>query len=113
MTGYSRGDVVLVSFVFSDETGERRRPAVIVSSDTYHKSRQETITAAITSRTDRILVDDHLIKDWEDAGLLFPSVVTGIIRTMKQGMITRKLGIMSKADMEAVDDNLRIALSLS
>jgi len=113
MTGYSRRDVVLVSFVFSDETGERRRPAVIVSSDAYHKSRQEAIIAAITSRTDRVLVGDHLIKDWEEAGLLFPSVVTGIIRTMKQGMITRKLGIMSKADMEAVDDNLRVALSLS
>jgi len=40
MTEYNRGDVVLVSFIFSDETGERRRPAVIVSSDAYHQSRQ-------------------------------------------------------------------------
>ena len=113
MTEYSRGDIVLISFVFTDETGERRRPAVIVNSDTYQRSHQETIIAAITSRTDRILVGDHLIKDWEEAGLLFPSVVTGIIRTIKQGMITRKLGAISKADMEAVNDNLRAALSLS
>jgi mRNA interferase MazF len=113
MTGYSRGDVVLVSFVFSDETGERRRPAVIVSSEAYHKSRQEAIIAAITSRTDRILAGDHLISDWQGAGLLFPSVVTGIIRTIKQGMIARKLGVMPGADMEAIDDNLRAALSLA
>ena len=112
MTGYNRGDVVLVSFVFSDETGERRRPAVIVSSEAYHKNRQEAIIMAITSRTDRILTGDHLIKDWGEAGLLFPSVATGIIRTMKQDMLNRRLGTMSHADMEAVDDNLRAALGL-
>jgi mRNA interferase MazF len=77
MTGYKRGDVVLVRFMFSDETGKRQRPAVIVSSDAYHKSRQEAIIAAVTSRTDRILVGDHLISAWQEAGLLFPSVATG------------------------------------
>jgi mRNA-degrading endonuclease toxin of MazEF toxin-antitoxin module len=40
-------------------------------------------------------------------------VATGIIRTVKRGMITRRLGIMSQADMEAIDDNLRAALSLT
>jgi mRNA interferase MazF len=113
MTGYNRGDVVLVSFVFSDETGERRRPAVIVSSRAYQKSRQEAIIAAITSRTDRILAGDHLIAGWQDAGLLFPSVATGVIRTMKQSMIARRLGAMPEADMEAIDGNLRAALSLT
>lgn len=113
MTEYSRGDIILINFIFTDETGARRRPAAIVSSDAYHRDRQEVIIAAITSRTNRILTGDHLIKDWEGAGLLFPSVVTGIIRTIKQGMIAGKLGIMLKADMEAVDVNLHLALALS
>jgi mRNA interferase MazF len=112
MTGYKRGDVVLVTFIFSDETGARQRPAVVVSSDAYHRSRQEAIIAAITSRTDRILVGDHLINDWEGAGLLFPSVATGIIRTIKQGMIAKKLGIMPLRDMKRIQDNLRDALGL-
>jgi mRNA interferase MazF len=112
MTGYKRGDVVLVRFIFSDETGERQRPAVIISSDAYHQSRQEAIIAAITSRTDRILMGDHLIHGWQEAGLLFPSVATGIIRTIKQGMIARKLGIMPPPDMKRIDGNLRDALGL-
>lgn len=112
MTAYSRGDVVLVSFVFSDETGERRRPAVIVSSEAYHKSREEAIIVAITSRTDRILTGDHLIRDWREAGLLFPSVATGIIRTIKQDMLNHRLGTMSQTDMEVIAANLRAALSL-
>ena len=31
MTGYSRADVVLVRFVFSDESGAKRRPVVVIS----------------------------------------------------------------------------------
>jgi mRNA interferase MazF len=113
MTGYSRGDVVLVSFIFADETGVKRRPAVIVSSDTYHTGRDETIIAAITSRTDRVLTGDHLIADWQDAGLLFPSVATSIIRTIKQDMINRRLGSLQMQDMGAIDSKLKLALGLS
>jgi mRNA interferase MazF len=112
MTGYKRRDVVLVRFIFSDETGERQRPAVIVSSDAYRGSRQEAIITAITGRTDRISVGDHLISGWQEAGLLFPSVATGILRTIKQGMIARKLGTMPRPDMKRIEGNLRDALAL-
>jgi len=44
--------------------------------------------------------------------LLFPSVATGIIRTIKQEMIYRKLGDMPSADMQAIEDALRQALGL-
>ena len=113
MTEYSRGDVVLVSFIFADETGVKRRPAVIISSDAYHTGRNEAIIAAITSRTDRILVGDHLIDDWQGAGLLFPSVATSIIRTIKQDMIAKRLGYLPTPDMKAIDSKLKLALGLS
>ncbi|MBI4304631.1 MAG: type II toxin-antitoxin system PemK/MazF family toxin [Chloroflexi bacterium] len=109
MTGFSRGDVILVNFVFADETGIKRRPALIVSSGVYHTGRDEAVIAAITSQTDRVLVGDHLIQDWRGAGLLFPSVATGIIRTIRQSMIARKLGFISSSDLEAIDGNLRLA----
>ena len=112
MTEYSRGDIVLLSFVFTDESGERRRPAVVVSSETFHQNRKEAIVEAITSRTDRILVGDHLINDWREAGLLYSSVATGIVRTIKQNMIAKKLGKLSAFDMRAIENNLRIILEL-
>ena len=112
MTGYSRGDVILVSFVFTDETGVRQRPAVIVSSNAYHSGREEVIIAAITSRTDRILVGDHLIGHWREAGLLLPSVATGIIRTIKQVMVIQKLGTIPRDDMGIINGKLRMALDL-
>ncbi len=113
MTNYSRGDVVLVSFVFADETGTKQRPAVIISSDIYHQQRQEAIISAITSRVDRILVGDHAINHWREAGLLFPSVATGIIRTIKQSMLVRRLGRISPADLKEIDKQLGLALGIA
>lgn len=112
MTTARRGDVVLVGFVFSDESGKKLRPALVLSSSAYHRSRQEVIVSAITSKVRRRLFGDHLIADWKGAGLLFPSVATGVFRTIKQGMIERKLGSMPAADMKSVDHELRRSLEL-
>ena len=113
MTTYKRGDVILVSFPFSDESGTKQRPAVIVSSEAYNQRRQEVVISAITSRTDRILTGDHLINDWSEAGLLSPSVATGIFRTIKQNMITRKLGSMPTNDLKEIDNQLAISFGLT
>jgi len=111
MTAYNRGDVVLVGFVFADESGKKLRPALVISSTVYNRSRQEVVIAAITSNIRRRLFGDFLIADWKRAGLL-PSVVTGVMRTVKQMMIERKLGSMLKSDMEAIDRELRRFLGL-
>jgi len=92
MTSCSRGDVVLVKFVFADEKGAKQRPGLIVSIDRYHQGRREMILAAITSNIGRLLVGDYKIKGWRESGLLYPSIVTGIVRTIKQDMIAGKLG---------------------
>jgi mRNA-degrading endonuclease toxin of MazEF toxin-antitoxin module len=112
MTGYKRGDVVLVGFVFADESGRKLRPAVVISSPGYHRARHEVIVAAITSNIRRRLFGDHPIADWKAAGLLFPSVVSGIVRTITRSVIDRRLGAMPKADMDAVDQELRPSLGL-
>lgn len=112
MTDSRRGDVVLVGFVFADESGTKLRPAVVVSSPAYHRARQEVIVVAVTSNIRRRLFGDHRIADWKGAGLLFPSVVSGILRTIKATMILRRLGSLSEPDLAAVGQKLRRSLSL-
>jgi len=112
MIACDRGDVVLVGFVFSDESGRKVRPALVITSSAYHRARREVILAAITSNVRRRLFADHLLADWKAAGLLFPSLVTGIVRTVKQTMIERKLGSLTTADLQAVERELRHALDL-
>jgi mRNA-degrading endonuclease toxin of MazEF toxin-antitoxin module len=112
MTAYKRGDVVLVGFVFSDESGKKLRPALVISSSAYNRGRKEVVVAAITSNVKRRFFGDHLIGEWKRAGLLFPSVATGILRTVTREMLDRKLGVMATVDMDAVDTGLRRSLAL-
>jgi hypothetical protein len=70
------------------------------------------VVAAITSDVRRRLFGDHRITDWRGAGLLSPSLVTGIVRTVKRTIIDRKLGSMLRPDMEVVDRVLRRSLAL-
>ncbi len=112
MTNSKCGDVVLVRFVFSDESDVKRRPALVVSTERYHKGRQEIIVAAITSKTVRLLMGDHKLRSWKEAGLLHPSTVTGIIRTVKKEMISSRLGAATSADLQKVQHNLREILGL-
>jgi mRNA interferase MazF len=113
MTTYSRGDIVLVKFVFADEKGAKQRPGLLVSSTRYHRSRSEAILAAITSQVVRSLVGDYRLVEWKEAGLPLPSTVTGIIRTIKQDMIVRKLGTLPAAELANVESQLRISLALA
>ena len=112
MISYERGNIVLVGFLFPDQAGIKRRPAVIISSRAYHRGRQEVIIAAITSNITRVFPGDTPLAGWKGSGLLFPSVATGIIRTVKQGALLRKLGSLSTSDLHAFDGNLSLALGL-
>lgn len=111
-TGFERGDVVLVEFLFTDESERKLRPALVISANPYQQSRQEVIIAAITSNVRRRLFGEHRIVGWRAAGLVFPSTVTGIIRTVRQSMIGRRLGALSESDLDATARQLRQSLAL-
>ena len=111
MMKYKQGDIVLLEVIFSNGMGTKKRPALIISSDEYHKGRHEIIIAAITSNIQRVLVADTRIDEWEEAGLKFPSLVTGIIQTVKKNMIVHKLGILTKKDFQKVQKNIGRAIN--
>jgi mRNA interferase MazF len=111
MTNYKQGDIVLLEFKYSQEIGSKKRPAVILSNEHYHQSRSEVVVAAVTSNTQRLLAGDTKINKWEEADLLFPSVVTAILRTVKNMMILKKLGHLHANDFHDVKSNLKKCLN--
>jgi mRNA interferase MazF len=50
---YRQGDVVLVSFPFTDLTSTKRRPAVVVSPDTFNARNEDVVLVAVTSQITR------------------------------------------------------------
>lgn len=113
-TTYERGQVVLVRFPFTDLTSSKQRPALVVASRAFVASGEDVVVVAISGqRVERPGPFDHVVKGWEAAGLLMPSVVrAGKLVTLHGDLIRRSLGSLSAADLRAVDGLLRKALAL-
>lgn len=103
MTGYEFGDVVLVPFPFTDQTTAQKRPAVVVSSGAYHRSRPDLVLMAVTSRIKPAPgFGDVTIEHWEAAGLIKPSVIKPVFTTVEKSLIIRKRGTLQQGDQEAL-----------
>jgi mRNA interferase MazF len=50
---FSRGDIVLVDYPFSDRTGSKVRPALVVQNDTLNSRITDTILVSISRSTHR------------------------------------------------------------
>ena len=48
-----RGEVVIVDFPYSDQTGRKVRPVLVVQSDVWNQRLEDTILALITSSRHR------------------------------------------------------------
>src|SRR3990172_1554403 len=101
MTNYEFGDVVLIPFPFTDQTTAKKRPAVVVSSSDYHRSRPDLVLMAITSQIKPVAgFGDVTIEHWEEAGLIKPSVIKPILTTVEKSLVTRKLGKLHAEDQQ-------------
>ena len=112
-TPWRRGDVVLVPVGFTDRSGAKRRPAVIVSGDRYHTQSPDLIIASITGNLLAIRhPGDHVLQHWQAAGLLRPSLVQAKLATVESSIVGRRLGRLADDDLAALDRGLREALDL-
>ncbi len=108
MITYKLGDIVLVPFPFTDQTTIKKRPAVIVSSNMYNKNRPDIIIMAVTSQIHGSgYFGDILIQNWQQAGLLKPSVIKPIVTTVEKRLVLRKLGTISDIDRTALTEGLQ------
>ncbi len=113
MTTYKRGDVVLPPFPYTDQSGSKRRPALILSTDAYNTRRADIIVAPITSNLSTGQADDTPLTNWASAGLLKPSVVKGILGTVEQTLVIRVMGTLSTSDLQKVEQTFANALGLA
>ena len=108
----SRGDVVLVRTLLPGRDAPSLRPAVVLATETYRQGRGQVVVAAVTGGSARLLPGDTAVERWREAGLLDPSVVTGVVLTMSAGSVEKRLGSLSAADLQAVEASLRLSLGL-
>jgi len=109
MPSYSKGEVVLVRYPFSDLSGAKVRPAIVVSSP--HAS-QDVFVIPLTSKTAPLLVSEFALKEWKNAGLNVASAVKRGRYTLHQDLIVKSVGTISASDTAKIDGSPRIWLGL-
>jgi mRNA interferase MazF len=102
------GDVVLVPFPFTDQSGTKKRPAVVVSTDAYNAGRPDLVIMAITSQL-RLPpgLGEAAVLDWRACGLLKPSLFKPVFATIERRLILRGMGRLAPEDL----DNLRALIA--
>jgi mRNA interferase MazF len=110
MPNFSKGDVILVRYPFSDLSAAKVRPAVVVGSD---PAWQDYMIVPLTSRTSRLGSGEFVLADWRAAGLNIPSVVKRGIYTMHGSLVLKLVGRASARDWQQVEQSLRQWLGLA
>jgi mRNA interferase MazF len=108
MTTYNFGDLALVPFPFTDQSRVKKRPAVIVSSADYNLHRPDIVIMAVTSQMrSGDYFGDITVSDWQQAGLLKPSVIKPLFATIEKNTVIKQLGRLRDNDRSALSSALR------
>jgi mRNA interferase MazF len=109
MPNYSKNDIILVRYPFSDLSNSKVRPAVIVSS--LHPS-QDLMIVPLTSKTGSLLPGEFILSGWSIAGLNIPTSVKRGLYTVKENLVVKKIGTLVKTDSEKLENSLRYWLGI-
>ncbi len=110
MVNSSKNDITLVRFPFSDLSGAKVRPAVVVSAP--HSS-QDIFIVPLTSKTVSLLAGEFVLVDWQAEGLNVPTAAKRGIYTVHQSLVLRTVGRFSPRDAAQLQLALREWLGLS
>jgi mRNA-degrading endonuclease toxin of MazEF toxin-antitoxin module len=110
---YERGRVVVVTVPFSDQSGVKSRPALVVSAGPFNRELPDIIVGQISSQPRyyrRPGPGDCPLREWRAAGLRYPSTarISKILAGDKQ-IVRRALEPLSPGDLARVDTLLRAA----
>jgi mRNA interferase MazF len=114
-----RGDIVIVDFPYSDRTGSKVRPALVVQSDVWNQRIDDTILALITSSSQRrvgvptqYFIDVSTVEGQRTKLRLNSIVQCENLITHDQRLILRVIGGLSDVAMEKTDTCLKAALGI-
>ena len=106
---YSKNNVILVRYPFSDLSSAKVRPAVVVSMP--HPS-QDIFITPLTSKTGSLLQGEFVLSDWAAAGLNVTTAVKRGIYSAHESLVIKVIGQLVDADAEKLEQSLRGWLGL-
>jgi len=112
-----RGEIVLLSFPFTDLQTTKVRPALVVSSDSFNKISRDAVFIFITSKPYNEPFDIRLDKQdtsFRTTRLKVSSTLRASkIMCLEQGLVKSHLGCLDNKTMQKVEQALMSLLSLN
>jgi mRNA interferase MazF len=109
MLSYSKHDIVLVRYPFSDLSNSKVRPAVVVSAP--HTS-QDILVTPLTSKTESLLEGEFAISEWSAAGLNVATAVKRGVYTVHEKLVIKVIGKLADGDAKRLKLSLQGWLGL-
>ena len=109
---YKQFDVVVVPFPFTELNAEKRRPALVLSTEDFNKQSENCVLAMITSQNNPNWPLDIRIGSLQKTGLKSPSMVRMKFFTLDNRLIIKKLGGLSGKDQKSVKEALHTLMNL-
>src|SRR5688572_32832026 len=100
MPSYSRGDVVLVRYPFSDLSGSKVRPSVVVNGK--HES-SDVIFVPLTSRTTGLKSGEFVLADSQGAGLNVSTAAKRGLHALEDRFVLAHVGRLAQIDLDQLD----------
>ena len=102
----------LITANFPGVVSSKRRPAVVVSSEIYHRERPDVILALVTTNIAKATsATDYVLQDWSNAHLDRPSAVRNFLFTLPKFEVT-EIGKLSDCDWSELQKRLRISIEI-
>ena len=112
-TSYRRGDIVLVSFPFTDLTFTKRRPALVISPDEFNRLNQDLILAAVTSQLNPLPYSIPVLPGDCTVGVLPRESIVRLTKlfTLSTALVAKKLCQLNGQKLNEVLASLRTLYS--
>ena len=88
---YKKWDIMLVPFPFTDLSTNKKRPALIISPDSYNTLFDIVVLFITSNISSAERPGDYLISNWEEASLPKPSMIRMKFATIDKSIIIGNL----------------------
>lgn len=103
-----QGDLLLVPFPFSDQSGRKVRPVIVITNNEFNKYSDDVIVIGVTSNISKDKYAISLTNNNLDEGKLFTNCCIKIENVLKldKELIIKKIGKINKETLKKIRDKL-------
>jgi len=108
-----QGDLLLVPFPFSDQSGKKVRPVIVISSNEFNRDSEDLIVVGVTSNISKDKYTINLTNNNLDEGNLTVLCCVKVENVLKldKGLIIKKIGRINKNTLKEIVSKLSEIIS--